>query len=119
MSRYIILLILNLPLILLAIISAITQYKLGHSSRRRFITQLIMWLIVLVGLASAQLIYQWLYNSHLTDAASLNLFDVVEITAIVIVYFIVNRTRTRLESVEKRLRDLHTEISIDLSTRNN
>lgn len=115
MSRYLILFLLNLPFILLAIISAITRYKLNRSTKKRLIIQIIIWLLILIGLASAEAIYSWLFQHKLTQTEPLSLFDVIQITAIVIVFYIANRSRTRLETLEKRLQDLHQELSIKLS----
>lgn len=74
--------------------------------------QVLLWLIVVIGLALAQPIYEWLLSHKLTDTEPLSLFDVIQITAIVIVFYIANRTRTKLEMLERRLQDLHQELSI-------
>ena len=115
MSRYLLLFLLNLPFILASIVTAVTRYKLGRSSKRRTILQLLFWMIVLVGLAFAKFIYEWLFNNSLTVSEPLSLFDVVQITAIVIVFYIANRTRTKLEELEIKFRELHQELSIRLS----
>lgn len=116
MSRYLILLLLNLPFIILAIVGAITQYKLGRSSRKRLIAQTLFWLIILIGLASSESIYNWLFQNKLTTTEPLSLFDVIQITAIVIVFYIANRSYTKIETLEKRVQDLHQELSIQLSS---
>lgn len=117
MSRYLLLLLLNLPFILLAILSAITQYKLARSSKKRLVFQVTCWSLVLIGLASAEFIYTWLFQNELTQTEPLSLFDVIQITAIVIVYFIANRSRAKIEILEKRVQDLHQELSISISTK--
>ena len=117
MSRYLLLLLLNLPFILAAIISAVTHYKLGRSSKRRMVAQLTMWIIVLAGLILAEPIYDWLFSNNLTATEPLSLFDVVQITAIVITFYVANRTRIRAENLEKRVQDLHQELSIRLSSK--
>ena len=115
MSRYLILLLINLPFILLAIVSAITRYKLNHMSRRKMVVQIIIWLLILLGLALAQPAYEWLFSHQLTQTESLSLFDVIQITAIVIIFYVVNRMRAKVEVLEKRIHDLHRELSIRLS----
>lgn len=117
MSRYLLLFLLNFPFILTAILSALTQYKLGKSSKRRFIAQTILWLVILIGLLIAQPLYEWLYSNELTQTEPLSLFDVIQITAIVVTFYIANRTRAQLESTERRLQDLHQELSIRLSSK--
>jgi len=115
MSRYQILLLLNLPFIMLSILSAITRFKLKRSTKKRCIVQVVIWLLVLVGLASAQYIYEWLFNHQMTKTEPLSLFDVIQITAIVIVFYIANRSHAKVETLEKRVQDLHQELSIRMS----
>lgn len=116
MSRYVLLFLVNLPFILTAVLSQITQYKLGKSTKRRLWTQMTLWLLILIGLATAEPLYTWLFASGLTETESLSLFDVVQITAIVIVFYIANRTRQKVETLENRIKDLHQELSIRLSS---
>lgn len=115
MSRYLLLFLLNLPFILAGILGALTQYKLGRINQRRFIAQTVIWMILLIGLALAEPVYNWLFARGFTQTESLSLFDVVQITAIVMLLYIANRTRLKLEVLERRLQDLHQELSIRLS----
>lgn len=115
MSRYLLLFLLNLPFILAAMLSHVTQYKLGKTSKRRLQVQLTLWTLILIGLASAEPIYNWLFTNNLTQTESLSLFDVVQITALVIIFYIANRSRLKIEVLEHRLNDLHQEVSIKLS----
>jgi hypothetical protein len=115
MSRYLLLLLLNLPFILLAIISQITRYKMNRSSKRRLYIQMLLWFLILGGLVAAEPLYNWLLAHGLTQTDSLSLFDVVQITAIVVIFFIANQSRQKIETLERRLQDLHQELSIILS----
>jgi hypothetical protein len=45
----------------------------------------------------------------------LSLFDIVQTTAIVLLFYIVNTQRQRIDQNERRVRDLHQELSIKLS----
>jgi hypothetical protein len=114
-SRYFILLILTCPFIIAGILTALTQYKLRHITKKRFIAQTTIWGFIFVSLASAKSIYEGLLSHGLTDTDSLSLFDVVQITAIVMLFYIANRTRLKIESIEGRLERLHQELSIELS----
>ncbi|MEK7153898.1 MAG: hypothetical protein AAB834_08155, partial [Patescibacteria group bacterium] len=112
MSRYLILLLLNAPFVIAALSNALVSYKLSRISRSRFIFQFVLWLVVLTGLAGAKPIYEFLFSNNLTETEPLSLFDVMQITGIVIVFFMANRTRTKLEILERRVQDLHKELSI-------
>jgi len=81
------------------------------------VTQIVAWLIIIAGLALAQPIYEWLFSHNLTETDSLSLFDVIQITAIVIVFYVANRTRAKVEVLERRVQDLHQELSIRLSAK--
>lgn len=118
MSRYTLLLLLNLPFIAAAVLSQITRYKLGKSTKKRLQVQLFIWALILLGLVFAESLYNWLFSKGLTQTESLSLFDVVQITAIVMLFYIVNRFNQRIESLEHRLNDLHQELSIRLSGKN-
>lgn len=115
MSRYLLLFLLNLPFILAGLLSAVTTYKMKRSSRRRFAGQVMLWLIILIGLATAQPLYEWLFSHNLTESEPLSLFDVVQITGLVIVFYIANRSRMRIDNLERRVQELHQELSIRLS----
>lgn len=115
MSRYLLLFLLNLPLVMAGLLSVITRYKLGKISKWRLITQATLWLTILMGLIVAQPLYEWLYSNELTQTEPLSLFDVIQITAIIVTFYMAYRTRSKLEETERRLNDLHQELSILLS----
>lgn len=115
MSRYLILLLLNLPLIIMALLSALVDYKMGKLSRKKYVVQIGLWLIILIGIGSAHLIYSFLFSHQLTQTEPLSLFDVIQITGVIVVLFMANRSRIKLETLERRVQDLHQELSIRLS----
>ena len=115
MSRYTLLFLLNLPLILMAFIGTIAKYKLGHSTKRRTIIQLLIWICILIGLVVAEPLYEWLQRSGYTDTNSLSLFDVIQITAIIIALYICSRLQAKTDVLEQRFNSLHREVSIRLS----
>ncbi len=115
MSRYLILFLLNLPLVIITLTGLLVDYKMRKISRKKYYTQIIVWVVILVGLASAKLIYEFLFSHQLTGTEPLSLFDVIQITGIIFVLFMSNRSRIKLETLEKRVQDLHQELSIRLS----
>lgn len=116
MSRYLLLFLLNLPFVLAGVLSAITTYKVNRTPKKRFVTQIIIWTLLLIGLITAEPFYNWLFSNNLTQTEPLSLFDVAQITAIIVVFYIANRSRLRIDALEKRVYDLHQELSIKLSS---
>lgn len=114
--RYLILVLLNLPVILLALMNIVTQYKLKKVPRKRFRQQLILWLTLLIVLIGSFPVYNQFMGRPPLDSTDLSVFDIVQTTAIVLLVYITNNQRQRIEQAERTLRDLHQELSITLST---
>ncbi len=119
MSRYLILLILNAPFIVAALLNALIDYKMHKITQKKFWLQTAVWLFISAGLLLAQPIYKFLFSNNLTQTEPLSLFDVIQITGIVFLLFVTNRARTKTEFLERRLQDLHQELSIKLSETQN
>lgn len=115
MSRYLLLLILNTPFVIAGILSAFVSYKLGRSSRRSMFGRIVFWLAIFIGLMMAQPIYEYLFSNNLTQTEPLSLFDVVQITAAVFVFYVASRARSKVDALERRINELHQELSILLS----
>ena len=115
MSRYLILILLNLPLIIAGILSAVVAYKLKHTNRRRLMFRVSLWLCIFAGLVFAEPLYGFLFSNHLTESEPLSLFDVIQITGIIFTLFLANRAHIKADLIERRLQDLHQELSIRLS----
>lgn len=113
--RYIILILLNLPVILLAFVNILTQYKMHRISKARFRHQITLWLLILTVLISSFPIYNLVNGKSLLDSSELSLFDIVQITAIIFLFYVINHQRQRIEQTEATARELHQEISIKLS----
>lgn len=113
--RYLLLVLLNLPVILLAFLNFITRYKLGKISKERFRVQLLSWSILLIALIGSFPVYNHFAGNPVLDAKGLSMFDIVQTTAIILLFYIINNQRQKLESTERMLRDLHQELSIKLS----
>lgn len=113
--RYIILVLLNLPLVLLAFINGITLFKLNKISRLRFMTQTLVWLVILIVLVGSFPFYNYLNHRPILDSHELSLFDIIQTVAIVFLLYITNNQRRKVDQLERRVRDLHQEVSIKLS----
>ena len=113
--RYLILVLLNVPIILAALINIITQYKLHKVSVTRFRHQLIIWMVMMVVLIGSFPLYNISIGHPPLDSSELSLFDILQTTAIILLFYIANNQRQRIDQNERRLRDLHQELSIRLS----
>lgn len=113
--RYIILVLLNLPIILLALLNIVTKYKMKRVSRRHFVKQLILWIAVLVVIIGSFPIYNLIIGRPVLDSINLSIFDIAQTTVIVFLFYVINDQRQKVEQTERRLRDLHQELSIRLS----
>ena len=97
--RYLILVLLNVPIILAA----------------RFRHQLIIWVVIMVVLIGSFPLYNISIGHPPLDSSELSLFDILQTTAIILLFYIANNQRQRIDQNERRLRDLHQELSIRLS----
>ena len=113
--RYLVLLLLNLPIILLALLNIITQYKIGKIPRQRFRRQLVLWTLILIVIIGSFPVYNLIVGRPALDSTNLSAFDIVEVTAIIFRFYAVNDQIRKLDQTERRLRDLHQELSIKLS----
>ena len=112
--RYLILLALTAPIVVLAFINMLVNYKMRKIPKRRFYKQLVVWFIISAVLVCSYPVYNLLNNKSLLDASSLNAFDIVQTTAIIYLFYVVNDHRRKIERAEKAFRDLHQELSIKL-----
>ena len=115
--RYVILILLNMPIIILALFNIVTQYKLRKVSKQRFRHQVIIWVLILIVLLCSFPLYNYFSGKPLLDSAELSLFDIVQTTAVIVIFYIINSQRRKLERAEKTIRDLHQELSIMLSVK--
>lgn len=113
--RYVILLVLNIPVILLALINIVTQYKMKKISSRRFKRQLLLWIAILATIAGSFPVYNSLSGQPPLDSSELSVFDILQTTLLVGLIYVANYQRQKIEKNERLLRDLHQELSIILS----
>ena len=113
--RYIILIVLNAPIIAIALLNIITRFKLKKIDKRRFRRSLVLWLIIILVLIGSFPLYNLWLGRPLLESELLSWFDIIQTTAIVYLLYFVSRQSQRSEETEKRLRELHQELSIRLS----
>jgi hypothetical protein len=113
MSKYALLVIINLPLILVGIISAITDYKASRIiSRRKCIILVIFWLTIGVGLVMVEPFYNALIRANLTDSPPLSLIDVVQLTGLVLALFFIVKMYEKIDVLNQKLSRIHERLAM-------
>ena len=113
--RYIVLVLLNIPVIGLAILNLITRYKMHRMRKRRFVRQIGLWAIIFIVLVGSYPVYNLLNGRAALSSGELSFFDIVQTTVIILLVYVANNQRQKLENAERTIRDLHQEVSIRLS----
>ena len=113
--RYLVLVLLNIPVILLALTNLITRYKIRKIDTGKFRRQILLWLALLLVLISSFPLYNFISGRPFFDSQELSAFDIIQTTAIIALFYIVNNQRQKIEHTERYLRDFHQELSIKLS----
>ena len=115
MDKYTLLVLLNTPFVLYGILKALESYKRHIVSQAGLVIRVGFWLTVLAALVFAQLAYDFLANHNLTNSPPLSLADVVLVTGLNFSLFLCMRLYSKVESLERRVSDLHEKLSIKLS----
>lgn len=115
--RYITLVLLNLPVVILAFVSLLTKYKTSRIDKQRFKSQILLWIGIFIVVVGSFPIYNLLSGNPPLQSDELSLFDIVQTTVIVLLIYIINSQRQRIDRFDTRLRDLHQELSIQLSSK--
>ena len=112
MDKYLLLFLLNLPFVVFGLLKAVMSYRTKQLNRNTLIIRIIFWLIILAGLIFAEYIYEYLFQSGLTDSTPLSIPDVILTTGVMTCLFLSIRLFSKVDGIEKRLTDLHEKISV-------
>lgn len=115
--RYAVLILLNMPIVILALVNILTQYKMKLIGVRRFRHQILLWLFIMSILIASFPVYNLLGGKPVLDSGELSSFDIAQTTVLIYLIYIINNLRRKIERGERIVRDLHQEISIILSTK--
>jgi len=110
--RYIILLILVAPIMFIALLSAITEYKLGDITRRQLANKTAKLVILGLIIALSFPVYNLLSGRPILQSDDLSAITIVIIAAVVYLLYIADKQRQSIESLRKKVYELHTNISI-------
>lgn len=109
-NKYAILVIVNLPLLLIGIVGAITNHKTGRTSRARMIVEIIFWLAIGVFLILLEPLYNTLIRHHLTNSAPMNIFDVGLLTLLILTLLVVKNINEKLSNLNRKISRMHESI---------
>lgn len=114
MSKYLLLILINAPIVLLGIVRAITRYKTkpARISKNKAVYEVVFWLSIGVALSFAQPIYNALVRYNLTDSTPMSLFDVAVLTLFVFALLLIVETNEELTSLKKTVSRLHEKLAI-------
>lgn len=115
MNKYTILIVLNVPFIILGYLRTVLLHKSGKLQRVGFFMRLLFWTILLIGLIFAESIYNYLSQERLTDSPPLSIADVVLVTGVLFGLTLCMRLYAKVDQLERRLNDIHEELSIKTS----
>ena len=115
MNKYVLLLVLNLPFVFLGFYKVLMLFRTKKIGKIHFIFRLSFWVGVLLALASAELIYEYLYDHGLTDSTPLSIADVLLVTGVMACLTLILRLYSKLDKLENRVSLLHEKLSIILS----
>lgn len=113
--RYVILILINIPVVMLALLNLTTKYKLKRTTKNRYQRQLIFWILLFIILVTSFPLYNLINGRPPLESSELSFFDIIQTTAIIALIYIVNNQHQKTEQTEQKLRDLHQELSIYLS----
>jgi hypothetical protein len=111
-NKYALLVIVNLPILIIAILGAITSYKTKRSSKRRCIVEVAFWCAVGVLLICIEPIYNALVRHNLTNSAPMSIFDLVLLTLFILCLLLIRKLNEKVTELNKKLSKLHENIVI-------
>ena len=114
MSKYLLLVLINAPIVLIGIVRAITRFKTkpARISRSKCITEVVFWLAIGVGLSFVEPIYNELIRHNLTDWPPMSLFDVALLTLFVFALLLIVETNEELTSLKRTVTRIHEKLAI-------
>lgn len=101
---------------MLALLSIVTKYKTKKITKRRFRLQTTFWIITLILLVVSFPIYNYLAGNNTFESTKLTVFDIIQTTVIFYLVYAFTNIQQKLDTTNRRLQDLHQELSIILST---
>jgi len=115
MLRYLLLIVLNAPIILVGLASVLTSYKMHRITTAHFRGQFIFWLLALLAVVFGFPAYNAYMGFEIWQIQNVSLLNIVLSTAVIYLIYAATSMAKRLEQTERNFRQLHQALSIRLS----
>ena len=112
MSKYVLLVLINIPLLIVGVVSALTHYKTKRISKRRMVVEVAFWVSIGVALFFAQPLYNALVEHNLTDSQPMSLFDIALLTIIIFCLLLIKSSNERITQLHKKISRMHENLAI-------
>ena len=114
MSKYVLLVLINTPIVLIGIVRAVTRYKTkpARISRDKAVVEVVFWLAIGIGLRFVEPVYNTLIRHNLTDSPPMSLFDVTLLTLFVFCLLMIVETNEEVTALKKTVTRLHEKLAI-------
>ena len=112
MSRYLIFFLMVLPIAGYGILSAAVDYHTKKTSKKGAVISTILWVVILVGVAFSEPLYDFLFSTHLTESEPISLFDVVALVSVVGIISYSMNLRSKLDAISMQQTKLIQAISV-------
>ncbi|SOD93832.1 hypothetical protein [Blastococcus haudaquaticus] len=112
MNKYVLLVLINAPLIMFAILMAVTSYKTGRSTRRRCTVLVVFWLLVGIGMLFVEPLYDLLVRKNLTASPPLSVFDILLLSGLIFQMLIMVQLYDKLNNLSRKVSRMHEGIAI-------
>ena len=110
-SRYLILLLINLPLVTVLLIRFTVDYKTKQITKKKYVGLVLLLIVVVISLSVVEPLYSWLLNHDLTSSGPMTLFDMILLTVIVFISFGLIRSNQRATEMRKEIARIHEHIA--------
>jgi hypothetical protein len=111
-NKYALLIMVNSPLIVFAVLMAVTSYKTGRSTRRRCTVLVVFWLLVGIGMLFVEPAYNSLVRANLTESPPLSVFDIILLTALIFLMLLLVQLYDKLTNLSRKVSKMHEGIAI-------
>ncbi len=112
MDKYALLTLFNTPFVIFGLVKSFLMHKSEKIGWIGLIVRIVLWMTAFFALVLAREIYAYLSSNSLTDTTPLSLADVVLTTGVLMCITTCIRLYGKVEDLEKRVSDLHEELSI-------